>query len=127
VATARSDGSVHASLVNAGLLDDPVTGAPVVGLVVRGDARKLVLLRASGRASVTFHSGWLWVSVDGPVRIAGPDDRLEGFDAAGLPDLLRRVFRSAGGSHDDWDTYDRVMREEGRAAVLMTVDRVYGN
>ena len=30
-------------------------------------------------------------------------------------------------SDDDWDTYDRVMREEGRVAVLVTPTRVYGN
>ena len=28
-------------------------------------------------------------------------------------------FAAAGGTHDDWDTYDRVMREEGRVAVLV--------
>ena len=27
---------------------------------------------------------------------------------------------AAGGIQDDWDTYDRVMREERRAAVLIT-------
>jgi hypothetical protein len=29
------------------------------------------------------------------------------------------VFSACGGTHDDWDTYDRVMREEGRVAVLV--------
>jgi hypothetical protein len=41
--------------------------------------------------------------------------------------LLREVFRAAGGVHDDWDTYDRVMAEERRAAVLITPRRVYSN
>jgi hypothetical protein len=41
--------------------------------------------------------------------------------------LLRAVFTAAGGTHDDWDTYDRVMREEGRVAVLVAPRRVYGN
>ena len=27
----------------------------------------------------------------------------------------------------DWDTFDRVMREEGRVAVLVAPTRVYGN
>ena len=35
VATTRADGSVHASVVNAGVLDDPLTGVPVVGFVAR--------------------------------------------------------------------------------------------
>ena len=41
--------------------------------------------------------------------------------------LLREVFTAAGGTHDDWDAYDRVMREERRTAVLVTPTRVYGN
>ena len=41
--------------------------------------------------------------------------------------LLRDVFRAAGGNHDDWDTYDRVMAQERRAAVLIAPSRVYTN
>jgi len=41
--------------------------------------------------------------------------------------LLREIFIAAGGTHDDWDTYDRVMREERRTAVLVTPSRVYSN
>src|ERR1700680_2595936 len=82
VATTRPDGSVHASVVNAGVTVDPVTGSAAVGLVGRGSARKLAHLRRSGRASVVFRKGWEWVAVEGPVRIAGPDDPLAGFDQA---------------------------------------------
>ena len=60
-------------------------------------------------------------------EIAGPDDPLPGFDPAGLPGLLREVFTAAGGTHDDWPTYDRVMAEERRAAVLVSPERVYSN
>jgi len=38
---------------------------------------------------------------------------------------LRAVFTAAGGTHDDWDTYDTVMANERRTAVLMTPERVY--
>ena len=127
VATTRPDGSVHASLVNAGVLDDPVTKTPVVGIVVAGTARKLAFLRASGRAAVTFHTGWRWVTVEGPARLAGPDDALEGVPAASVPELLRAVFKSAGGTHDDWAEFDRVMADERRAAVLVTPARVVTN
>ena len=75
VATTRSDGSIHASLVNAGLLDNPVTGEPAVGLVVRGDARKLALFRHSGRGVAVFQHGWEWVSVEGPSRSRDPTTR----------------------------------------------------
>ena len=40
---------------------------------------------------------------------------------------LREIFTAAGGTHDDWDTYDRVMREERRTAVVVTPSRVYSN
>jgi PPOX class probable F420-dependent enzyme len=128
VATTRPDGTVQASLVNAGLLDDPMSpGQPVVGLVARGDAKKLAYLRRSGRATVAFHAGWEWVSVEGPVRLVGPQDAVEGFDRARLPGLLRDVFTAAGGTHEDWETYDRVMAAEGRVAVLVTPARVTSN
>ena len=39
--------------------------------------------------------------------------------------MLRQVFTAAGGSHDDWDEYDRTMREQRRTVVLVTPSRVY--
>jgi PPOX class probable F420-dependent enzyme len=127
VTTTRADGSVHASLVNAGVVDDPVTGRPVIGLVAGGGTRKLAHLRRSGRATVVFRSGWEWVAVEGPVRIAGPDDPLEGVLPQDVPALLRDVFRGAGGTHGDWDEYDRVMAAERRAAVLVEPVRIVSN
>jgi len=47
--------------------------------------------------------------------------------ASNLPELLREVFRAAGGTHDDWPTYDRVMAEERRAVILIHPKRSYGN
>jgi hypothetical protein len=41
--------------------------------------------------------------------------------------LLREVFQAAGGTHDDFDEYDRVMADEGRVAVLVAPDRILGN
>jgi PPOX class probable F420-dependent enzyme len=127
VATTRSDGTVHASVVNAGVLDDPITGEPVVGLVAQGRARKLVLLRTRGRATVVFRSGWEWAAVEGPVRIAGPDDPLDGLAADRVPGLLRDVFTAAGGQHDNWAEYDRVMADERRAVVLIQPTRITSN
>jgi hypothetical protein len=37
------------------------------------------------------------------------------------------VFTAAGGTHDDWDEYDRVMAEEGRVAVLVDPARITSN
>jgi hypothetical protein len=120
VSVARPDGTVNTSVVNAGVLPDPVTGEEVVGFVSRGDARKLDYIRSTGRAAVTFRSGWQWVTVEGPARLAGPDDELPGLAPDRIPGLLREVFTAAGGTHDDWDEYDRVMAAERRTAVLVT-------
>jgi PPOX class probable F420-dependent enzyme len=127
VATTRTDGTVHTSLVNAGVLAHPVTGEEVVGLVIRGSSSKARLLRRSRRAAVTFRSGWEWVAVEGPVELIGPEDPLRSVAPDAVPELLRAVFRAAGGMHEDWDEYDRVMAAEGRLAVLVRPDRVISN
>ena len=127
VSVLRPDQTISSTVVNAGVLDHPLTGAPVVGFVVRGGTRKLDYLRARPRATVTIRTGWEWASAEGPVELAGPDDPLTGVAGDRLRRLLREVFASAGGTHEDWDTYDQVMATERRAAVLLTPDRVYSN
>src|SRR4051794_2685551 len=97
VATTRDDGSVQASVVNAGVLDHPAAGSPVVGLVAQGGTAKLRHLRARPRATVVFRAGWEWAAVEGPVELAGPDDPLTGVDAERLRLLLREIFTAAGG------------------------------
>lgn len=125
ISVARADGTVQASVVNAGLTDDPVTGASAVGLVARGDSYKLRRLRAHPQATVVFRRGWEWVAVQGPVTLAGPDDPQAA--VADVPGLLRDVFTAAGGTHDDWAEYDRIMAAERRAAVFVTAERITGN
>ncbi len=127
VSAARPDGTVASSVVNAGVLAHPLTGQPCVGLVARGDARKLGYLRASGRATVVLRAGWQWAAAEGPAQLAGPGDPLGGIDAERLRLLLREIFTAAGGTHDDWEAYDRAMASERRTAVLITPDRVYSN
>jgi hypothetical protein len=105
VSTLRADQTIQASVVNTGVLDHPLHGRP--------------------RLTVTVRAGWEWVAVEGTAELIGPDDPAEGVDAEGLRLLLRDVFSAAGGTHDDWATYDRVMAEERRAAVLITPARVY--
>ena len=127
VATTRANGTVQASVVNAGVLDHPVNGRAVVGLVAAGGARKLANLRARPRATVVGRAGWRWLAVEGAAELIGPDDQVRGVDAEGVRLLLRAIFTAAGGTHDDWDTYDRVMAEERRTAVLVEAERVYGS
>jgi PPOX class probable F420-dependent enzyme len=125
VATVRLDGSIQSSVVNAGVLDHPTTGAEVVGFVTYGPA-KLRNLRARPRLSVTFRANWSWVTVEGRAQLIGPDDPDPGFDADRLRLLLREVYTAAGGQHDDWAAYDRIMLEERRTAVFVVPDRIYG-
>jgi len=125
VFTSRADGTGQASVVNAGVLPHPTTGDPVVGLVAAGGSRKLVNLRQRPHVTVVFRAGWEWVAVEGPALLCGPDDPLAGVDADGLRVLLRDVFTSAGGTHDDFDEYDRVMAAERRTAVLIPPERIY--
>ncbi len=122
---ARPDGTVHASVVSAGVIVDPVDGSPGVAAVVGGDARKLGLVRASGRATLVFKDGWEWAAVSGPVRLVGPDDGSDlGLD---VPETIRSVFKAAGGSHEDWAEFDRVMAEERRCAVFVRADAISSN
>jgi PPOX class probable F420-dependent enzyme len=127
VVTQRADGSPQTSIANAGVLAHPVSGEAVVGVVVRGDTLKHANLRRRPYATVVFRAGWEWVAVEGPVDLAGPDDALDGLDGGRVPQVLRDVFSAAGGTHDDWDEYDRVMAAERRLAVLVRPERVYSN
>jgi PPOX class probable F420-dependent enzyme len=124
VATTRADGTVQATVVNAGVLTHPLDGTEVVGLVAQGVSAKVRNLRARPRATVVFRAGWNWASVEGPVEIVGPDDPMDGIDDERLRLLLREVFTAAGGTHDDFEEYDRVMAQERRAAVLVRPERL---
>jgi PPOX class probable F420-dependent enzyme len=126
VSTVRNDGSVQSSVVNAGVLPNPRTGAETVALVAVGGSRKLANLRARPQATIVVRVGFQWKAAEGPVDLIGPDDPAEGMGPDEIRLLLREVFTAAGGTHDDWDTYDRVMAEERRTAVLLTPRRVYG-
>ncbi|GAA2755478.1 TIGR03618 family F420-dependent PPOX class oxidoreductase [Actinopolymorpha rutila] len=127
LSTLRRDGGIQSSVVNAGVLEHPLRGGQVVGLVAIGGSRKLSNLRADPRATVVVRTGWQWAAVEGDVDIIGPDDPHPDVDGEALRLLLRDVFSAAGGTHDDWDTYDRVMAQERRAAVLVVPRRVYTN
>jgi len=127
VVTVRRDHTPQTSVVNAGVMTHPITGAEVVAFVAAGRARKLVHLRADPTITIVVRAGWQWVAVEGKAELIGPDDPHPDVDAEPLRVLLREIFTAAGGNHDDWDTYDRVMREEKRTAVLVTPTRTYSN
>ncbi len=86
------------------------------------------ILAGAPLAAVTFRDGWQWATVEGRAELAGPDDPVDWLDG---PDrlrlLLREVFTACGGTHEDWDAYDRTMAEQRRTAVLVDPGRVYSN
>jgi len=127
VCTIRKDGTAQASVVNAGVMAHPASGKRGVAFVARGGALKLRHLRRDPRITVVARSGWQWAAVEGTADLAGPDDPHPDVDAEAIPELLRDVFRAAGGTHDDWAEYDRVMASERRTAVFVTPTRVYSN
>ncbi len=126
VSTLRADGTIQSSLINAGVLAHPAEGGPVLAFVTYGRV-KLANLRVRPQVTVTFRSGWQWATVEGRAELAGPDDPRPWLDAGGLRLLRRAVFTAAGGEHDDWDEYDRVMAEQRRTVVLIEPTRVYSN
>lgn len=125
VSTLRADGTIQSSLVNSGVLTHPTTGEQVVGFAALGGSKKLANLRVRPRVTSAVRGGWEWSAVEGDAQLIGPDDPVDGVDAERLRVLLREVFTSCGGAHDDWDTYDQVMRDERRTAVLIKPVRAY--
>jgi Pyridoxamine 5'-phosphate oxidase len=129
VVTQRADGTAQASVVNAGVLDHPVSGEPVVGFVVQGGARKkLANLRAHPVTTVVFRSGWEWVAIEGHVDLLGPDDELNGLTAQDATRVFHEIYAAAiGGSPDDWASRDAEIERERHTAVLIRASRVYSN
>ena len=74
-----------------------------------------------------FRHGADWVAAEGQATLVGPRDPMEGFGSARLAKLIRAVFVAAGGTHQDWEEFDRVMEAEGRTAVLVNPERTSSN
>ena len=126
ISTLRANGTIQSSVVNAGVLPHPLTGEPVLAFVTYGPV-KLANLRSRPQLTTTFRSGWRWAAIEGPGQLIGPDDPHPDVDSERLRLLLREIFAAAGGTHDDWDAYDKVMAEQHRTAVLIAPTRIYSN
>ncbi|MDA8370320.1 MAG: pyridoxamine 5'-phosphate oxidase family protein [Nocardiopsaceae bacterium] len=125
VSTVRADGSIQSSIVAAGIAVHPVTGERVLAFTTTPDSVKLRILRKRPKTTIVFQPDFHWASVEGEADLVGYDDPFAGVDADGLRRLLRDVFTAAGGTHDDWDAYDRAMAEQRRTAVLIRPTRVF--
>ncbi len=128
LSTVRADGTVQSTVVNAGVVDHPVTGVPGAAFVGRPATRKIAHLRANPTATLLWRAGWAWVAAEGLVDLVGPDDPLDGVTPHQLPALLRQIYSAAGGGdHEDWAEFDRVMAAERRVAALLSPTRIYLN
>ena len=48
-------------------------------------------------------------------------------DAQILKDILRTAYRSAAGKeHPNWENYDEAMKKDGRVAIFVTAENIYG-
>jgi PPOX class probable F420-dependent enzyme len=124
VVTRRPDLTPQTSVVNAGVLAHPTTGVESVAFVSVAAAHRLANLRRDATIAVVIRAGWQWVSVEGRASLIGPDDPEPGVDDERMRVLYREIFDAAGGTHDDWDEYDRAMRAERRVAVLVAPSKV---
>ena len=127
ISTTQADGRVLSTLVNCGVIDHPVTGEPRVAMVSGGSAARLGHVRRGSEVTVAVTRGWNWVGITGPAELIGPADPNDDLDADATRLLLRQVFTAAGGTHDDFEEFDRAMVEDGRTAVLIEPLRIIGN
>lgn len=111
--TYRSDGRLQTSPVTVG-----VDGEGRVVISSRETAAKVMNLRRDPRLTlcvVTDHWFGDWVQVDGTAHIVPMPEALDG-----LVDYYRRI----SGEHPDWDEYKRVMHEDKRVLIQVTIDSV---
>ena len=116
--TFRRDGMPQQSLVTVGELDGGLAfttrSVNAKALNLARDPRCAMMLVSPDRRSFAV--------LDGEAEVLGPDD----LDAEALRLKLREVFAAAGGTHEDWDAYDRAMLEQGRVAITLRPARIVG-
>ncbi|MDP9094917.1 MAG: pyridoxamine 5'-phosphate oxidase family protein [Actinomycetota bacterium] len=126
VSTLRADQTIQSSLVNLAIMKHPFADSQVLAFVTYGKV-KLANLRQRPVITATVRSGWKWATLEGAAEIIGPDDPHPQVDSERLRLLLREVFSAAGGTHNDWSEYDRVMVADRRSTVLVAANRIYGS
>ncbi|RTL69658.1 MAG: PPOX class F420-dependent oxidoreductase [Pseudonocardiaceae bacterium] len=120
LATIKADGRPQLSPVtpfydrDAGLLHVSMTEGRAKTTNLRRDPRATL--------EVTSADGWGWATVEGVATLVGPGTDPNGPEV----DALVGYYRAAAGEHPDWDEYRRVMVDDRRVLMTMTVDHVYG-
>ncbi|WP_420123543.1 PPOX class F420-dependent oxidoreductase [Nakamurella sp.] len=110
--TTRSDGSVQASPVTAGV--DPQGRVVIASYPERAKSRNA---RRTGTASVLVLSDdfdGAWVQIDGDAEVLHVPEAVE---------PLVDYFRCIAGEHSDWDDYRRAMVDQGKCLIRITPTR----
>jgi len=111
--TRRSAGGVQSSPVTVG-----VDGDGKVVISSRETAYKVRNLRRDPHAVLcVFTDGFIgpWLQLEGAAEIISMPGALDG-----LIDYYRRI----SGEHPDWDDYRRVMAEDRRVLIRISIDQV---
>jgi PPOX class probable F420-dependent enzyme len=121
LATTKRDGRPQLSNVNFSLEPDTLQAKVSV---IDGRA-KVVNVRRDPRVSMLVSSadGWSYAVLEGTASLsavaAAPDDA--------VVDELVEVYRCIRGEeHPDWEEYRRVMVDDRRLVLRLTVEHVYG-
>ena len=127
VSTIQKNGGILSSVVNCGVLPHPTTQKLCVAFVSAGGAARLKHIERGSQVTVAIRREWKWVSASGKANLFGPEHLPENVAPEQLRILLRDVFISAGGVHDDFEEYDKVMASEKRVVVCVEVEQIRGN
>jgi hypothetical protein len=122
MSTHRNDGHIHSTVVNAGVVEHPLTGDSVVAVITDARSGKVANLRVTPRATVSARADWSWTTVEGDVEVI--DVTLLGRDP--FCRLLRDVSAAAiGGTPENWRAHVDGLNLDDHAVVLITPVRVY--
>lgn len=111
--TRRSSGGVQTSPITIGVDDE----ARAI-ISSRETAYKVRNLRRDSHATVCVFTDRFfgpWIQVDGTADMLSLPDAME---------PLVEYYRSISGEHPDWDEYRRVMQEEQRLLIRITIEEV---
>ena len=119
IVTFRKNGAAQTSIVTCGLIKGGVA------FTTTGGRAKLTNLIRDPRCTILVaKADWSsYAVVEGSADVLWSDRT----DPDELRLTLRDVYRAAsGGEHSNWEEYDRAMIDQGRAAIIVKPDHVYG-
>ncbi|MEV0527209.1 PPOX class F420-dependent oxidoreductase [Streptomyces sp. NPDC050439] len=120
LATIKADGRPQLSPV----MPSYDRSAGVIRISTTAKTAKFANLRRDPRAAleVTSPDGRAWATAEGDATLIGPGTDPRGPEVQALVDY----YRAAAGEHPDWDEYRRVMVDDRRVLITLTVEKVYG-